>query len=62
MMSIGHCAVVLLGLTAACAPQPSLADADHPAVVELYQSQGCSSCPPADAVFARFSRASSSDT
>uniref|UniRef100_UPI00333E53BE DUF1223 domain-containing protein n=1 Tax=Sandarakinorhabdus sp. TaxID=1916663 RepID=UPI00333E53BE len=25
------------------------ADAAHPSVIELYQSQGCSSCPPANA-------------
>jgi len=29
-------------------------DAARPTVIELYQSQGCSSCPPADAVVNRF--------
>ncbi|OYY91959.1 MAG: hypothetical protein B7Y45_00215 [Sphingomonas sp. 28-66-16] len=32
------------------ASQAAAGDPAHPTVIELYQSQGCSSCPPADAV------------
>lgn len=40
----------------AAGAQPAVAatgDTAHPTVIELYQSQGCSSCPPADAVVNR---------
>lgn len=42
---------LLLGLVAvtAAATSAQAADARHPTVVELFQSQGCSSCPPANA-------------
>jgi hypothetical protein len=44
--AIGRACIATLALF----PAPALAaSAAHPAVVELFQSQGCSSCPPANA-------------
>jgi hypothetical protein len=46
-MFASRLSIALLGALAAV---PALAaDAQHPTVIELYQSQGCSSCPPANA-------------
>jgi hypothetical protein len=49
-------AAVLLCAAASFCPAPAVAAERSPVVVELFTSQGCNSCPPADAVLAELTR------
>jgi hypothetical protein len=43
-----------IGIAGLAAAPAGAADAKHPLVIELFQSQGCSSCPPANANLIEF--------
>jgi hypothetical protein len=49
-------AVALFGLVGLSQAQPPKAGAGGPVLLELFTSQGCSSCPPADKMLADYSK------
>jgi hypothetical protein len=56
MSDLARAAFFALGLAALSAAPAGAADAEHPLVIELFQSQGCSSCPPANANLIDFAK------
>ena len=44
--------LVVAALAAVCLAAPGASARDRPLLVELFTSQACSSCPPADALLA----------
>ena len=51
-----HLAAIAVFAFLAGAAQPALGDGASPVVVELFTSQGCSSCPPADRYLGEIAR------
>jgi hypothetical protein len=58
MLTCGTIGSLLLGIRAAGAQDIGAKPSETKAVVELFTSQGCSSCPPADALFGKLSKRS----